>query len=197
MAKDKRERTRAQLIASARDIVREKGFHAVSLQEVAERVGMSRGAIYGNFRDREDLIFSVVETLWQPVRPPLRHGAGLREQLRIMGRSVAATAKARMPMAVGAASFQVFALSNPRMRSRIARENARIYAHIENALREFISERDLPMPMGQFVRVTHALSEGLMFGHFMAPRQITEEVIVAAFEALAGPGARGAPRAPC
>jgi AcrR family transcriptional regulator len=187
MAKDKRGRTRAQLIESARDVIREKGFHAVSLQEVAQRVGMSRGAIYGNFRDREDLIFAVVETLWQPVKPPLRHGAGLREQLRIIGRSVAETARTRAPMAVGAASFQVFALSNARMRKRIARENSQIYATIEKALLEFIPERDLPMPVGQFVRVTHALSEGLMFGHFMAPYQITEAVIVAAFEALAGP----------
>lgn len=189
MAKEKRERTRARLLDSARDIIREKGFHAVSLQEVAERVGMSRGAIYGNFRDREDLIFAVIETLWQPVKPPLRHGAGLREQLRIIGRAVAEAAKTRAPMAIGAASFQVFALSNARMRKRIARENAQIYAQIETDLLKFIAERDLPMPISQFVRVTHAMSEGMMFGHFMAPHQITEDVIIAAFEALAGPTA--------
>ncbi len=186
MAKEKRERTRARLIESARDIIREKGFHAVSMQEVAGRVGLSRGSIYGNFRDREELIFAVIETLWQPVTPPLRPGAGLQEQLRIIGIAVAQAAKARAPMAVGAASFQVFALSNARMRKRIVRENARIYAQIEKALLEFIPESDLPMPIGQFVRVTHAMSEGLMFGHFMAPEQITSEVIVAAFEALGG-----------
>jgi AcrR family transcriptional regulator len=186
MKSGKRERTRSALIDCARDIIREKGFHAVSLQAVADRAGMSRGAIYGNFRDREDLLFAVVETLWQPVKPPLRHGASLREQLRIMGRCVAETARARLPMAVGAASFQVFALSNAKMRRRIARENARIYAFIEKALLEFIPERELPMPIGKFVRITHAMSDGFMFGHFMAPDQITEEVIVAAFEALAG-----------
>ena len=35
------------------------------MQAVAERAGMSRGAIYGDFRDREDLIYAVVATLGQ------------------------------------------------------------------------------------------------------------------------------------
>jgi AcrR family transcriptional regulator len=183
---DKRQRTRAQLLEATREVIREKGFHAVSMQEVATRVGMSRGAIYGNFRNREDLIFGVLETLWQPVTPVLVRGATCREQMRIIGKAVAAAAAARLPMAVGAASFQVYALSNPRMRRRIARENEKIYAHISRELLKFIDERDLPMPVGKFVRVTHALSDGLMFGHFMAPDLITADVMVSAFEALAG-----------
>ena len=189
---DKRQRTRAQLIEAAKEVIREKGFHAVSLQEVAERAGMSRGAIYGNFRNREELIFGVVETLWQPVVPDLRKGASFREQLRIIGKAVADAAEARMPMAVGAASFQLYALSSPAMRRRIARENAKIYAHIARAMLEFVAERDLPMPMDKFVRVTHALSDGLMFGHFMTPDLITADVIVSAFMALAGPEPRAA-----
>jgi AcrR family transcriptional regulator len=183
---DKRDRTKAQLIEAARAVIREKGFHAVSLQEVAERVGMSRGAIYGNFRNREALVFAVVESLWQPVAPVLRPGATFREQMRIIGQAVADAAKARTSMAVGAASFQLYALSNPRMRRRIAAENVKVYAHVAKALLKYIPERDLPMSVDKFVRVTHALSDGLMFGHFMAPDQITEDVIVAAFEALAG-----------
>ena len=187
---DKREKTKAKLIEAARDVIRQKGFHAVSLQEVADRVGMSRGAIYGNFRNREALIFAVVESLWTPVAPVLRPGAPFREQMRIIGHAVADAAKARVSMAVGAASFQLYALSNPRMRRRVAAENARIYAHIATAIQEFIPASDLPIPVDKFVRVTHALSDGLMFGHFMAPDEITEDVIVSAFEALAGPKRR-------
>ena len=42
------------------------------------------------------------------------------------------------------------------------------------------------MPAERFVRVTHMLSDGLMFGHFMTPDLIDREVIISAFEALAG-----------
>jgi AcrR family transcriptional regulator len=183
---EKRQRTRARLLDAARAVIREKGFHAVSMEEVAARVGMSRGAIYGNFRNREELILAVVESLWQPVAPALVAGAGFREQMRIIGQAVAEAAVERRPMAVGAASFQVFALSHPRMRRRIARENARIYALIATELVKFVPESELPMPAEKFVRVTHAMSEGLMFGHFMTPELIDRDVIVAAFEALAG-----------
>ncbi len=183
---EKRQRTRAQLLEAARAVIREKGFHAVSMDEVAKRAGMSRGAIYGNFRNREDLVFGVVESLWQPVAPRLVPGASLRQQLRIIGEAVADAAVQRRPMAVGAASFQVFALSHPRMRKRIARENLRIYAHIAAELVRFIPSAALPMPVERFVRVPHALSDGLMFGHFMTPELIDRAVIVSAFEALAG-----------
>jgi AcrR family transcriptional regulator len=183
---DKRQRTRGQLLEAARAVIREKGFHAVSMEEVARRAGMSRGAIYGNFKNREDLIFGVVESLWQPVAPKLIPGAALRTQLRIIGEAVADAAVQRRPMAVGAASFQVFALSHPRMRRRVARENLRVYTYIAAELVKFIPPGELPMPVERFVRVTHALSDGLMFAHFMTPELIDREVMVSAFEALAG-----------
>ena len=182
---DKRQRTRAQLIESAKSIIREKGYHAVSLDEVAKRAGMSRGAIYGNFKDRDDLIVAVVETLWQPVVPQLRVGASFKEQMNAIGKAVANAAKVRRPMAVGAASFQLYALSNEPMRTRIAKQNAEIYRHLAKALTKYIPARELPMPANKFVRVMHALSDGLMFEHFMAPDLITEEVIISAFEAFA------------
>jgi AcrR family transcriptional regulator len=183
---DKRQRTRAQLLEAAREVIREKGFHAVSMEEVARRAGMSRGAIYGNFRNREDLIFGVVENMWPPVAPRLVVGASFREQMRIIGAAVADAAEQRKSMAIGAASFQLFAFSHPRMRRRLARENARIYEYIAGELRKFIAETELPMPIERFVRVTHMLSDGLMFGHFMTPDLIDREVIISAFEALAG-----------
>jgi AcrR family transcriptional regulator len=187
MKGDKRQRTREQLIEAAREIIRAKGFHAVSMQEVADRAGMSRGAIYGNFRNREELLFAVVATLWPPVAPRLRSGAGPRELLASIGQAVAQAARERRPMAVGAASFQLYALSHPAMREVIAAENAKIYAQIAQRITALVPEDQLPMPAGTFVRVTHALSDGLMFAHFMAPEEFTDDIIVAAFQALAGP----------
>jgi AcrR family transcriptional regulator len=185
---DKRQRTRERLIEAAGEVVRAKGFHAVSLQEVAERAGMSRGAIYGNFRNREELLFAVVATLWPPVTPqPLSPGASLRELLGSIGRAVAEAARERRAMAVGAASFQVYALSYPAMRQVIAEENVKIYTQIAERFTALIPEDSLPMPAETFVRVTHALSDGLMFAHFMSPEEFTDDVIVTAFQALAGP----------
>src|SRR5689334_21753823 len=48
----KRAGTRQALIDAAVALVREQGFANVTMEAVAARAGVSRGSIYGNFRDR-------------------------------------------------------------------------------------------------------------------------------------------------
>jgi AcrR family transcriptional regulator len=182
---DKRERTRARLIAAAVEVVGEKGFERTSLEAVARRAGMTRGAIYGNFKDKEELFLAVAETRWEPIAPPLRQGATLREQMRTLGKAVASAAEERKTRAVGALSFQLYALTHEEMRARLERANAEIYLWAEGELKKYVAAGEFPVPPAQFVRVLHALTEGLLALHFLTPGLITEEVILAAFEALA------------
>src|SRR6185295_12340468 len=83
---DKRARTRAALIEAAAQVIGEKGYERTSLEEVAARAGMTRGAIYGNFSSKDELLMAFVESRWQPAAPPLKPGAPLKEQLRIIAR---------------------------------------------------------------------------------------------------------------
>jgi AcrR family transcriptional regulator len=184
-ASGKRARTRAKLINAAAAIVGEKGFHATTLEEVAERVGMSRGAIYGNFRNREDLFLAVVKERWEPLVPKLKPGGTFREQMRAIGEAVIAAAPLRQTRAVGALSFQLYALTHPKLQARIARQNAQIYREMAAGLTQFIPVQDLPIPAEQFIRVIHALTDGLLFKRFLTPNLITDEVILSAFEMLA------------
>lgn len=181
----KRARTRALLIEAAAAIIGEKGFHETTLEEVAARVNMSRGAIYGNFRNREDLFLAVVKQRWEPIIPQFKPGADFREQMLAIGRAVVAAAPIRQSRAVGAVSFQLYALQHPAMRARIRKQNAEIYRQMAAALVTFISPRDLPIPPERFIRVLHALTDGLLFTRFMTPELITDEVILSAFEMLA------------
>ncbi len=71
----KRDRTRALLIEAAATVIGEKGFDRASLEEIAARAGMTRGAIYGNFKDKEELFLALVQTRWKPIVPPLKPGA--------------------------------------------------------------------------------------------------------------------------
>jgi AcrR family transcriptional regulator len=182
---DKRARTRAALIEAAAQVIGEKGYERTSLEEVAARAGMTRGAIYGNFSSKDELLLAFVESRWQPVAPRLKKGAPLKEQLRIMGKAVATSADDRRSMAVGALSFQIYVLTHASVREQMAATNARIYRDMEKGLLHFVDEKELPMPVGRFIRVLHALSDGLMFARFMAPEQFTDAVVVSAFEALA------------
>jgi len=72
---DKRDRTRAALLEAARQLVREKGHERTTLEEVAARAGMTTGAIYGNFKNRDELFIALGHSYWPPVKPDVAAGA--------------------------------------------------------------------------------------------------------------------------
>jgi len=57
----RRELTRTALIDAAADVFAKRGFHAASLEEIAEAAGFTRGAIYKNFENKEELFYAVIE----------------------------------------------------------------------------------------------------------------------------------------
>jgi len=180
----KRQRTRTRLVDAAVDVIREKGFYGTTLEDVARRAGMTRGAIYGNFKDKDELLLAVVETRWRPL-VPLRHGATLKEHLRLVAETVIGAVPARRAQALGALSFQIYALTHEDIRARIAQLNADMYRRAGERLEQALPAHTLPMPGEEFVRVIHALTDGLLLLRVLQPELITYEMIVKAFAALA------------
>ena len=181
---DKRARTRAKLVDTAAKLVGEKGLEQTTLEQVARRAGMTRGAIYGNFRDRDELFLAVAEARWQPIVPKFKSGASYAEQMRILAQAVVAAIPARRRASVGAASYQLYALTHEKMRARYVQINAELYRKAAEALLAFVPEDELPMSAPLFVKVLHGLIDGLLFLSFLTPELITEEVFIAAFAAL-------------
>jgi AcrR family transcriptional regulator len=181
----KRARTRKRLIEAAAAVIGEKGFDRASLEDIAARAGMTRGAVYGNFKNKEELFLALIETQWKPIVPPLKPGASLKEQMRIVGKTVAREAKERRRYAAIATAFQLYTLTHEPMREKLTEKNRAIYRWIEKELVKVIPAKSLPMPAKQFVRVLDAVTTGLLFTYFQTPELMTEDVFVAAFEALA------------
>jgi AcrR family transcriptional regulator len=182
---DKRARTRAALIEAAAEVIGEVGYERASLEAVARRAGMSRGAIYGNFRSKDELLLAFADTRWKPVSPKLRAGAPLREQLRRIGEAVADTADERRGQAPGVLSFLLYAVTHEPIRRQLAAMNAEIYARMEGGLSAFFDPAELRMAPADFVRILHAMADGFVIARFLQPEVYTRELIVTAFEALA------------
>jgi AcrR family transcriptional regulator len=181
----KRARTKAQLIEAAATVIGEKGFDRASLEEIAAHAGMSRGAVYGNFKGKEELFLAVIQARWKPIIPPFQRGASLRENMRVLGRTVAKEARSRRRYAAAATAFQLYTLTHKSMQDRLTQKNAAVYKWIAKELCKIIPAKDLPMPAERFVCVLDTIVTGLMFTYFQTPDLITEDVFVAAFEALA------------
>ena len=55
--------TRNALIEAARGLFSERGYAGVSTEEIVQAAGVTRGALYHHFRDKQDLFTAVVERL--------------------------------------------------------------------------------------------------------------------------------------
>lgn len=183
---DKRARTRARLMDAARDLTREKGFERTTLQEVALRAGMTTGAIYGNFKNRDELFMALAERQWAPIRPAFKPGSTFADLMRSMAEAVVAALPERRLSAPGALRFRAYALTHEEVRVQFRDAMAKGYDSGAGWLRTVFDETELPMPADTLVRVINALTEGLLFQRFLTPELVPDAVIHAAFAALAG-----------
>jgi AcrR family transcriptional regulator len=181
----KRERTRAQLIDAAAEMLVERGYEATTLEAVAARVGMSRGAIYGNFKNRDDLFLAVIQDRVQPLDPAFQPGATLKAQMRIVGEAVADLVFAPKSRPSLWTEWQLYAETHETLRVQIAKLTAKALREHTDKWVQFLPQDELPMPLGQFIIIVDALIDGLLFQHSLTPELVTREVIVAGFEALA------------
>ena len=58
----KAEATRARLLEVAAEVFVERGYAAVSLRDIAVAAGVTKGAIYGHFRSKGQLLVEVIRT---------------------------------------------------------------------------------------------------------------------------------------
>jgi len=58
---ERKQLTREQLLAAAAMVFGERGFAGASVDEIAERAGYSKGAVYSNFEDKESLFLALID----------------------------------------------------------------------------------------------------------------------------------------
>jgi AcrR family transcriptional regulator len=184
---DKRERTRARILEVTRRLVEEKGYEATTVQEIARRAALSNGAIYGNFKNREEIFSRLGPTYWPRVRIEAKPGASLGEIMRALADATIAAMPARRRAGQGRLRGLAYALGNEGLRTLAEEETARRYAASADWWRQAVPEDHLPMPPEKWAPVIGAMIEGLTFARLMTPDLITDEVIRAAFAALASP----------
>jgi AcrR family transcriptional regulator len=182
---DKRDRTRAALLEAARALVREKGHARTTLEEVAARAGMTTGAIYGNFRNRDELFIALGEAYWPPIKPKVAPGATFADAMRAIAAATIAALPDRSLVAVGRLTGIAYALEHPEFRQRVREVTAASYEFGAAWLETLADGHDLPMPKDILVRVIHTLIEGLVLQRLLTPELFPDEVFYAAFAALA------------
>jgi AcrR family transcriptional regulator len=82
--------TRQRLIAEAERLFVEQGYSATSLEQIAQAAEVTKGAIYGHFASKEELLVSAIEAAPPPSFPELFDDSRpLPERLARFGRQMA------------------------------------------------------------------------------------------------------------
>jgi AcrR family transcriptional regulator len=182
---ESKERTRQRLLAEAQRLFRERGYAATSLEQIADAAEVTKGAIYGHFASKEDLLLSAIEAdrgttpdyvtlLNDPSRP-------LRERLAEFGRAAAQDPGDAAELAMFLEFFAAL-LRAPDALHRYSNG-------LERRLRE-IADADTDEPAvgatpAQAWAIGLALVAGLQIYQRLAPGLVTPEVFERALGLLA------------
>ncbi|MFD9336120.1 ScbR family autoregulator-binding transcription factor [Streptomyces sp. NPDC060028] len=85
LKQERARRTREQILWAAAEEFKEKGYPTVTLQHVATRTGLTKGAVYFHYTNKEALAVAVVEehyARWEPLVTEVRESE--RSPLEIM-----------------------------------------------------------------------------------------------------------------
>src|SRR4051812_9267257 len=85
----RKERTQGELAATALEVFLERGFHGASLDEIAERAGYSKGAVYSNFAGKDELFLAVLDANFEQRMRVLEEVTLDEEELEASYRGVA------------------------------------------------------------------------------------------------------------
>jgi AcrR family transcriptional regulator len=174
---ERREDTREQVLAAAARVFARNGFHATSLEAVAEEAGFSRGAVYYNFSDKGELFLELLD------RRCAERAQDLREVFTDVDDGVEATSRQAQVAAQQALDamtgdpewralyleFLAHAARDAAFRRRFARRTD----EMRSALEEVVVERARPfadtigMEPAQLAVVIDALGTGLWAHHML------------------------------
>jgi AcrR family transcriptional regulator len=181
---ESKERTRQRLLAEAQRLFRERGYAATSLEQIAEAAEVTKGAIYGHFASKEDLMLSALEAAPAPDYSTTLNDQSrpLRERLAEFGRAVAAEAPGD---AAELAMYLEFYAALLRAPDALQRYSSRI----ERRLRDLADADGDELPAEatpvQAWAIGQAMLAGLQIYKRLAPGLVTPELFELAFGLLA------------
>src|SRR4051812_49418721 len=113
---EKKAQTRERLIEAAARVFAEKGFAATSLDEVADAAGLTKGAVYSNFENKEDLVAAVLKAHQDRqtgIRDEAISAGSLEEQQAVAARLFSQSVAEERDAWLLLLDFTTYALRNP------------------------------------------------------------------------------------
>ncbi|MEV6071693.1 TetR/AcrR family transcriptional regulator [Nocardia sp. NPDC052001] len=183
-------RTRADLLATARDMFLTDGYAKTSLERVAEEAGYSKGAVYSNFRTKSALCLEVLglihESKFTEVTEVLGTEGTLEERLaRFQGWAERTLGDVGWTMLEF--EFAIVARDDPALQAAMVSSLGVVRGTIAASLQSLADSTGLSLPMPAEDAATSVLSLGLGLGILRAiDPTLSAQLITDAVRAMLG-----------
>jgi len=180
----KRDRTKAALIAAFWSVVDEHGFPAATLEAVAQRAGMSRGAIYSNFASRAELLFAAAAARGLKIDRDFSQPAPLGDQLRDFAAGLAQTLPDAPATQLWHAELLLHIATQPVLKAQVAAGFTALFQTMASQF-EVQHGDELAISAENLALAIQALTMGLVYQAILSPEAVSEAAVLEAFAALA------------
>ena len=185
----RRAMTRQHLLDAAAIVFARDGFHGATIENIASTAGFTKGAVYSNFKNKDDLFlallddrlsrqFALVETVLEDEQPEDTE-AQIRRMEDFVWQFMHNDEWTLLYL-----EFLVYAARNPDARARLA-DSARQSRRVVTEIRERDRlRRDPPLDYNEFATVSLALFNGLGIDHLIDPGSVTKKTLGEALKLL-------------
>ncbi|MER5703148.1 TetR/AcrR family transcriptional regulator [Micromonospora sp. NPDC002296] len=180
---ESREITRKELLRAAAELFAECGVNGTSVEQIVERAGYTRGAFYGNFDGKHELVLALLEQrteheLKEVQALTLRAGSfeetieHLRGWHRERDRNFASWLALRTEL-------WLYGLRDPEMLPLLADRERRSREAMTQALAQGFAARSVtpPAPVELLALIVHALDDGLSIQRALSPDDTAGDVM--------------------
>jgi AcrR family transcriptional regulator len=178
----RREQTRQHLIDAAAAVFAAGGYHGASLDEVAAAAGFTKGAVYSNFKNKEDLFVAVleqrmtanlvaVERVLDDTQPPDAHMGEILDILTVT--------EYDPNWGVLYLEFMLYAVRNPAARELLVAEMHRTRDAVERLVTQEQERAGIhaEIPPRTFASIALALFAGLDLHRMVDPEENTPDLM--------------------
>jgi AcrR family transcriptional regulator len=189
----KREANRQRILRAARAVFGARGYHAATIEEIADEAGLSNGAIYYNFDSKEELFLALlderVDERLAHLRTSLGGPADAADALPDEARDVTRSFKESREWRLLLLEFVAYAARNPRFARRLQGHKRKLHAAIGEALQSYLSARAIrpPIPVDQLAVAVSGLANGLAMEELADPGCVPDALLGQVLELMVSP----------
>jgi AcrR family transcriptional regulator len=168
-----RPRTLNALLSSARTLFIDRGYHATSISDICEHAGLTRGAFYSNYRNKEQLFLALYDSETHHVLSGLEQAfaeiSNSADPLAQLAHYVDGHRREHRQWFLVSMEFTLHAARHPAIAAELAGREDRLTAGMANVLHPLIPNAT-PAYARELARLLTALHEGaiaqeLIHGH--------------------------------